>query len=182
MFHLRALRRLTVGLNGRGPFTEAELETARKNCSTIIEKMQKLEESNGYEGGIRQFGLYERHGISISLSGQVSHSEYLRSVLAHIVSEDIPHFVSNVELLCTALPPIYVGVTIDQTLQQRYSQHKRNHANQVSGTFGQRLARLGFEWSDVVFSCAPQPGVSDAAIRAIESYLQFFARPSLGRS
>jgi len=52
------------------------------------------------------------------------------------------------------LPPIYVGMTLDQTLRQRYHQHRMSFSG-ADNLFGPRLRALGFIWDDLVYSYLP---------------------------
>ena len=179
-FHLRALRSATVGLRGRGPFQHATLTRARRNILAILDRMLALARAKTYEGGLYEVHTYHRHGTELRLTGGLAHTGYLRATVERMALDDLPGFVSSVDALSTFLPPVYVGIVVEQTLLDRYQQHKSDHSRKTPGTFGQRLADHGFHWSDVVFSCAPQARVGTTAIRALEDYLHYFSRPPLG--
>ena len=179
-FHLRALRAATVGLRGRGPFDHDVLTEARGNVLAILDRMLALAGAKTYQGDLHESHTYQRHGTVLRLTGGLAHTRYLHSTIERMALKDLPAFVASADALSTFLPPVYVGIVVEQTLLDRYGQHKLDHARKTPGTFGQRLAEHGFHWSDVLFSCAPQARVGPSAIRALEDYLHYFSRPPLG--
>lgn len=78
------------------------------------------------------------------------------------------------------LPPVYVGMTVDQTLGQRYRQH---HAAYQSSTelnvFGSRLRSAGIAWTDLLFACVPigPRDASEIALRFVEQQLHVIHPP-----
>ena len=179
-FHLRALRSATVGLAGHGPFEHSTLRAARRNVLTILDRMLALASAKAYQGDLRETRTYQKHGTELRLSGGLAHTRYLHATVERMALEDLPGFVASADALTTFLPPVYVGIAVEQTLLDRYQRHKSDHIRKTPGTFGQRLADHDFHWSDVVFSCAPQARVGATALRALEHYLHYFSRPPLG--
>lgn len=178
-FHLRAIRRATVGLAGPGPHTEENLANARQKCEMIINRIVRMQSRREYRGTIHQPKFYEEQGINIHVGGQVGHTDYLCNVVKRIGIEDVLDFVIGIEAISPIVPPIYVGQTSKQTLLERYRRHKSDYSARIDGTFGRRLADSGFSWNDVIFSCSQEP-LKSTTISTLEKYVQFFARPTLG--
>ena len=114
----------------------------------------------------------------------MEYTRYMHQAIENIQPEDIVSFVGASAALATFLPPIYVGIARKQSIQERYDQHKSNHGLMKEGTFGGRLAKFGFQWSDVVFSCAPRGllKMDDSTFKVLESYIHYFVRPELGQA
>ncbi|MBL7252030.1 hypothetical protein [Alloalcanivorax marinus] len=95
--------------------------------------------------------------------------------------EALVHILERVSL---ALPPIYVGVTRDQTLRMRYEQHWHNYRSPVPGTFGARLRKLRLSWNDVTFHAIELPTalVSDRNIKLCEDLLLSLSKPVLSQA
>ena len=183
-FHLRAIRRASVGLRGKGPFAEKELMAARSNCVRILERILSLETKRMFRGHFSEPESYPGQGRAFDLTGQITYTHSLRNAIEGIPLRDIPGFVRSAETVATLLPPLYVGITIRQSVQERYEQHKNNHSNRRAGTFGGRLATIGFHWGDVLFSFASQEtlDIGNTTLGTLETFLHLLSRPRLGRS
>jgi hypothetical protein len=183
-FHVRLIRRATVGLI-TGQASEHELLRAKSKLLLLIDRLLALETRSRFSGGIREIGHYEHHGRLVELQGSVTVTEYLKKVINKLPWTDVPQFIRVLEAVPTFLPPLYIGITLDQTLQSRYEQHKRAFsAGPSDDTFGGRIAASGLAWNDLIFSVAPQPNLrlTDTAVELLEDYLQYFSRPKLGKA
>ena len=182
-FHLRAIRRVSVGLTGREPFDDEQLAAAKRKCMLIADRILKLERLHQYRGSLAEVGAYEGHGAQLDLCANRAYTDYLFRTIDAIHPSDIPGFVRTAETLCTFLPPLYVGIALKQSVQARYDQHKSDFANRRPNTFGGRFASIGFAWNDVAFSFSPHTTLrmKDESIRRLENYIHFFLRPRLGR-
>ena len=182
-FHLRLIRNASVGLTGA--VDSKLLDEAKERLKILVNWVSEVELSGAYHGHVAETGSYESHGRRVDLSGVLATSHYLVQQIENLKSEDVPSFVRTLDALSTCFPPLYVGITLRQTLQDRYRQHKRDHESGPSTqTFGGRAASIRLAWDDLVFSCASQEALrlSDESIRALENYIQFLCRPRLGRS
>lgn len=181
-FHLRPIRRATMGLTGKEPFTEEELLHARRKYLIVLEQIIDFYRSTRLDGSIKESGVYEAHGVQLSLEGHIEYTDYLHGIISVIAPDEILNFIRATEALATFLPPLYVGITLRQTIQERYQQHHNNFSFAKHGTFGGRLAKTNFEWSDIAFSCVAQSSLrlQDSTLKALETYIQYFTRPKLG--
>ncbi len=183
-FHLRAIRPQSIGLDGKGPFSNRKLEVARENCLRILEKVLAMNsKQKKLMVSVREIFSYSVLPSSVTLEGCLEPSSVLRDRIAHLNLEDFEAFVNTIYSLPTLLPPIYVGVTTKQTIQSRYFQHKRNFEKRTERTFGGRFSDTGFLWGDLVFSYVPQVSheLGPTALESLEDYIQYFSRPILGR-
>ncbi|MXZ44429.1 MAG: hypothetical protein F4Z01_05575 [Gammaproteobacteria bacterium] len=181
---MRAIRPTSIGLDGKGPFSNSELEIARKNCLKIVDKVLALNsKQKKLMVSIREVFSYSDLPSTVTLEGCLEPSSVLRERIAKLSLTDFEAFVNTIYSLPTILPPIYVGVTTKQSIQTRYYQHRRNFDKRVEGTFGGRFKDTGFQWSDLVFSYVPQVSheLGSEALEALEDYIQYFSRPILGR-
>ena len=180
-FHLRAIRRATVGLRGRGPFDGDTLESAKRMCLDIVDRMLTMHASRPYTGHMKQLKLYDKHRTVVNVNGQLAYTNFLHDTVSQIDAGNVLEFIIGLEDTATLVAPIYVGITTDQTLLERYRRHESNYMRRVRGTFGNRLAQSGFSWSDIIFSCSQRP-LGAETMRSLENYLQFLSRPILGES
>lgn len=80
------------------------------------------------------------------------------------------------------LPPIYVGITVDQTLKLRYEQHFAAYNNaDKTNVFGSRLKASGIMWNDLLFTCIklPPAAVNLSALKFVEQQLHTINPPPL---
>jgi len=180
-FYINAVTKQKLGLLGKGPFSEQQLETARKLLISKLQKVMKLSMLNKLQGKITE----EKKvlpGISLALYGFEIEDQ---SLIDYVVKCDSSVLVSMIEMLDhTSLfnRPIYCGIAKEQTLKARYLQHRYNFENCVSEkSFGGRFSKLGFDWDDLVFGCAPFSGASDQfeVLNHVEKYLMQLSKPYL---
>lgn len=80
------------------------------------------------------------------------------------------------------LPPVYVGVTYDQTLRDRYLQHQHSYKAQTEkNIFGKRFRDSGFVWEDLIFGYAELRAeeLSTLPLRFLEAHIQTISPPTL---
>ena len=149
----------------------------------MLDQIVKLNGMSRYEGSVQECDTYEAHGTTLELKGHMEYTDYLHRIIENIEPKDVANFVKASEALATFLPPLYVGVALKQSIQDRYAQHYSNYNLVKQGTFGGRLAEAGFEWGDIVFSCSSPSSLrmEDSTLKVLETYIHFFTRPKLGR-
>ena|ERR1700728_3640498 len=182
-FHLRLIRAPRAGLTGTE--TPEELVQVRDRLLLLVRRVADFETASLYSGNLGELGAYGGHGRYIELSGSSSRPIFLEEQIAALSLADVPGFVRALDALSAFFPPLYVGIAIRQTVQARYRQHQRDYENgPADRTFGSRVAKVGLEWTDLVYSYAPQETLrlSDSAISQLENYIQFLSRPRLGKS
>lgn len=76
--------------------------------------------------------------------------------------------------------PLYVGIAVEQTLQQRYTQHFRAFQGaDDTNVFGVRLRKAGIRWDDVLFVCVDLPiaNISASGLSFLETQLHSLQPP-----
>jgi len=104
-------------------------------------------------------------------------SEILSSISIKDSYEKLAGILSLIRKLLMNSPPIYIGITSKQTLQDRLRQH-------LDGQTGMKasLEQLGFGWQDVGFAFEAINILDDKELRAIEKTLQLLNRPIFSKA
>jgi len=182
-FHLRLIRNARVGIGfGNDP---QDIARAKAALAMLVRRVEDLELTGTFAGTLGEKESYDAHGRNIELTGVSPRTNYLGQQIADVDQEQIPSFVRTLEALSAFVPPLYVGIALKQTLQDRYKQHRRDYeAGPSDRTFGGRIAAAGLDWTDLSYSCVPQETLrlNDTSIKSLENYIQFICRPRMGRS
>jgi hypothetical protein len=114
-------------------------------------------------------------------------------------------YVADVLTKCALLTtPIYIGITVNQTFNQRFEQHRSKYERlkskiatsslpakavtkssdpyDSSGKFHERLVRRNIEFRDLIFACIPLNSSEISHAKSIEKILQALINPSLSTS
>lgn len=181
-FHLELISPARVGLLGRGEFSKEQLAVAKENLKNRTEKLLRFVRSNFFSGVISG----SKKGFHISekyfLEAKEQFPSSLVQELDRIPDNHLYQYLRISKLLSAFAQPIYVGITKNQTLQERYFQHKYDFiSNTDASTFGTRLRKAGFDWDEVVFSCIPLSSSEGniEILSLLEKQLQAIARPVL---
>lgn len=86
-------------------------------------------------------------------------------------------FLNLANSLSLLMQPLYCGITEEQTLRERYKQHRGDFDSKTPGTFGGRLANYQFNWEDLLFLPVPSMGLArhNEAVRLLETQLITFS-------
>lgn len=178
-FYLLLCSRQRIGLIGLEPFSLEQLENAKENLSRRLDKIQRIYASKALEGTVKEKGksayLSEFYDISLIQRNinNISHA------IGGVDVSALPDLVDAIEQLSLMVGPIYCGMTCDQTLEQRYFQHKADfYRKSCSGTFGARFAEYEMLWDDLIFSCVPVAG-NRKNIRSIERAMHILLKAPL---
>ena len=180
-FFINSITLEKVGLLGSGPFSDAQLITAKNNLLLKAEKMAELTKLNTLKGKLIEVNK-ENTGVKLDILG---YEDLPKGLLGLISGCKLNHVYSLVELIsATGLynRPIYVGITKKQTLQGRYYQHKSDFMSMTNKeSFGKRVRTLGFDWDDIIFSCTPFLHSSSqiSVLNELEKYMMFMSKPFL---
>lgn len=181
-FYLDTISPTKVGLLGDGNFGDHQLERAKNNLISRIRKLIVFMRSSAFGGTIKG----EEQSLHISRQFQLKAQEIPPlSVIDYIELLPPEHIYSYLQLanhLALFAQPIYVGITKEQTLYDRYAQHKRDHeSGNDTSKYGVRLRMAGFDWDDVIFSCVEFRTVGEELqiLSALEKHLQAISTPIL---
>ena len=97
-----------------------------------------------------------------------------------IQSEDVVNLIDLLERTSVFHRPLYVGITSDRTLRERYKQHRYAFDAATEDTFGGRLRGAGILWEEVVFRCVSTNSRSISngqLLEATERYLLTLTEP-----
>lgn len=181
-FYLRAVSPGAVGLLELKPSSEAHAKRIRKRMAALVGKFLALSRTSHARGFVREIGR-ARHlttSFEVSLQEQTTTDPITKLSMA-IPEADLRAVLTLCGRISLFAQPIYVGITLDQTLNERYQQHRRDHSTEPAEmkTFGGRLQSQGFSWSDIVFGCMPTESRSleRNSMRFLEKYFQALTRP-----
>lgn len=168
-----------IGLRGRGHSTGAINRAKQK----LVARLGFFDEI--FAGRVLNGSLVEENNpatIGVCYDATLSQSQSLDlSRISERVEaiDDFQKLVQLLNMLTLALPPLYIGITVDQTLKQRYRQHRRDFETKRQGCFGGRVAAVGLAWDDLDFSAITLPtGLAERQIvEFAESMLHAFTKP-----
>jgi len=166
-----------AGLLGRHPFDQKTLSAAKASLLRRLDRVERIFASRSLDGTLRESGK----GNSVSegyqvVARQVSLSNSIR-LLESCDLQEVPIILDSLESLSTVPAPIYLGMAKEQTLNQRYFQHKSNfHSSCERDSFGYRLRGLGLRWDDLIYGCHPIVD-SKPPVRALETLLHALIKP-----
>ena len=181
-FYLDLTSPVKIGLLGRGPFNECKLEVSKKILIKRVKKLINLVRSSTLEGHIREVGRGEHILRTYNLDATETYTGNLVNFLESIPLDSLLEYSQMTQKLSLFSQPIYVGITKDQTLYGRYTQHKNNYENSSDNSkFGVRLKNSGFDWEDLVFGCVAFDVSSENSniLNILEKQLQAVANPPL---
>jgi hypothetical protein len=181
-FFLDLMSPAKIGLVGQSGFTEAQLTTARDSLHRRVEKALRIYRSSQLEGEIRELKKGTHFAKFFRMQAEEMAPLRVLEDLAGMRPQQLMSYLMVARFTTLFAPPIYVGITREQTLQERYRQHKYNFDSQEQkGSFGARLRESGFDWDDIVFACIEfSQGEDDSTVlRILERHLQAISNPML---
>lgn len=171
-----------LGLRGGGPHTKEDLENARNNLLKRVSESVNLFQGATFRGGFvenkKLSHMQRRFVVDVEEEANVDFIEYIKG----IKHEDLFSYINVASLMPFFTPPIYVGITKNQTLYERYFQHKSDfESNLEKSSFGTRLKGSNVRWSDIVFTCIEFGVTEDNSflLNILEKHLQSITRPVL---
>lgn len=98
--------------------------------------------------------------------------------IAEIDDSDLKGFIELMSASAVFQRPLYVGITTEQTLAERYLQHRQAYYQSGIG-FGSSVKNAGFVWSNLIFGCIPYEDqrLSSQATRTAERLIQSLSSP-----
>lgn len=184
-FALEPISLANFGLVGAGPF---ELERLEKVKKRLVEKLLSWEEllsSREFVGRVVEPSKDNTNSMILNIQAAMQTSLRPQKLLDSIDSVSDPvKLMRLLEVISVAMPPLYVGVAIDQTLKQRYEQHWNNYLSKRSGCFGGRLREMRVEWSELSYYAVEIPTgfIEKNAINLCEEIVQALSKPILSNA
>jgi len=157
-FHLNMITMDKVGLIGNSNFNKEKLQVAKINLLNRLDRIDKILNSRLFSGKLVEKEKNYYNSVSYGLSATSNHGLIMDQLKLKIeAAEDIVRVVKLLNRMCIILPPLYVGITINQTLKKRYNQHKSNFFKNKNGSFGGRIAEANIRWDELIFSAVEIP-------------------------
>jgi len=181
-FYINMISPAKIGLIGNEGFSNDELLNAKKLLIRRFKKYLAFIRSDKLVGNLVEEGKAEHvsRKYSIIANGYTS-SGSLEKMMA-LSLDEIYKYAKISELLSIFAQPIYVGITTNQTLFDRYIQHKNDFEYGTDKpSFGLRMRKNGLDWDDLLFSCV-ELGTdthNKNIISALEKQLQSVSMPLL---
>ncbi|HBP1527448.1 hypothetical protein [Pseudomonas aeruginosa] len=178
-FFILLASRQRVGLLGGEPYSSDVLLNAKGNLERRLVKIQKLISSRVLDGMVREQNKSQDASDFYEVLLSQKSASNIVSAMDGAKIDSLPKVVDALEKASLMASPIYCGMTSEQTLEQRYKQHKANfYGRSDREVFGARLLRSGLSWDDLIFGCIPlSTGRLD--IRSIERLMHILLKAPL---
>jgi hypothetical protein len=174
-FYLDTISPAKVGLLGHDRFNTEQLTRAKKNLVLRMNKMISFMRSSELKGTLATGGQSPHIAQFFQLQAKEIPPLQLIDLIEQMPIKLVHSYLKMANNLALFSQPIYVGITKEQTLYDRYCQHKLDHENEAgAGKFGGRLKIAGFDWDDVRFACADFKHGADTlqVLSLLEKHLQ----------
>lgn len=184
-FYLDTISPTKVGLLGKGGFDADQLNRAKRNLVLRMNKMISFMRSSTLSGSLRTCEQSSHIAQLFQLQVQETPPLQVIDLIEQMPVEFIHSYLKMANNLALFSQPVYVGITKEQTLYDRYCQHKRDHETGADASkFGGRLKMAGFDWDDVRFAFAEFKHGADAlqVLSLLEKHLQAVSMPILSLS
>jgi hypothetical protein len=181
-FYLDLISPSKIGLIGNGGFDPLQLKRAKDLLLKKVTKYIKIARSDKLTGEMREAGKsdYISRIYSVIASGVSSQS--FVDILSELPVENIYDYSVLSGMLSIFAQPIYVGISKEQTLYDRYLQHKYDFDNSIDESkFGVRAKGLGLDWDELLFCCVEinDQSNNNTIIRMAEKQMQAVSMPLL---
>lgn len=181
-FYLDTISPAKVGLLGRDRFDSEQLNRAKRNLILRMNKMISFMRTSSFSGTLGTSAQSPHIAQLFKLQAQEIPPLQVVELIEKMPIEFIHSYLKMANDLALFAQPVYVGITKEQTLYDRYCQHKSDYETEVDARkFGGRLKIAGFDWDDVRFACAEFKHGADElqVLSLLEKHLQAVSMPIL---
>jgi len=180
VFRLDLVSQSKLCLRGSTGHAEIEVVRAKKNLIKRIQLIDKVMSSRKFEGQISEIEKVTHNKIQIDLLGnsrRVFEGTDLIKKLEEV--EQLISLIQILEIITKIIPPLYVGIALEQTLKDRYEQHWNNYLSKKENGFGGRLSKSGLGWDDLSYSAIEIPTgiIQKDLVEVCEDLFQGFSKP-----
>lgn len=179
-FFLDLISPAKIGLAGKGPWDESTLQRAKLSLLRRAERQMAVAHSTelqGLLGEVDKAGpLQAAYWMTAQKRGQFDSVQELERLELSCVRE----YAEIIHETVSFAQPLYVGITYEQTLFDRYAQHRGTfHSVSSTSGFGVRVRNLGLDWDDIVFCCKPliHPVTNRPVLSKAERHLHALTHP-----
>lgn len=147
---------------------------------TKISKYVKLTNSFKLSGNIDN-GCADHLKFSLGISGSnncvFNFKKIINNLRSFITGYYKALYITNImRSFFDFSPPIYIGMTYDQSFKERLIQHMNRDTN-----FGRTLLELEINWSDLNYNCISIDNINRTGVRDIEKLTQHIFKPILSK-
>ena len=183
-FYVRPLTPPSLGLLNSSALTSEVAARVKRRMEAIARRFLTFAHTATATGQVVQAARASHLALRLDVSVERRPEVDRVAGLVHVIPEqelrDVLTLLGQVALFAQ---PVYVGITLNQTLADRYEQHRQDYMLEPSdsGTFGGRLRLNGFDWESIAFGCMPveESELSGASLDFLERYFQALACPVL---
>ena len=182
IFRLNILIPFELGIRPNSDLrSESLTNEVKRKLTSRLDKLEKVVLSNELEGQIRNKGKKFTFNQTSIVSIKNLQSIIKKSKTKINSIKDVGEFCEILAVLNEIIPPLYVGITYDQTLKERYSQHKNDWLNNRFGKFGARLKSQNISWSEVGFFAKSIniSSINKDELKFTEELFHYFTNPIL---
>lgn len=160
---------------------DVKLKRAKRALSVRLNALWEITETSAVDLDF-QLRNFAGRLLGESRLNSTLKSNLKRETFNDFGADEFQEFLRFSNLCSSFLPPLYIGIAVEQTLRKRHSQHKRDFINRKTGTFGGRLANFKLDWYDLSYVCMPAAGFTGLAKTADAAEQTLFAitKPLLG--
>lgn len=181
-FFVDILGPYTFGLRRGERVTPANWPKISEAIGHRFKNLRKLFREASYEGQIDETGKFGNVRSGLNIAAYAFIPEFLPEDIEKLSPTEANAYLSVAKKAQFFLPPIYVGVTYEQTLRDRYRQHELNFSSKISkNIFGSRFKDSGFVWDDLIFAYADLRAdeLVAAPLKFLESQIHLINPPVL---
>lgn len=169
-----------LGLVGMSNFTEKDISIAKKNLVKKLIFSAEIFSVREFSGYLRENDKSYKNQVAIEMNGK-SISAFDEVWLLEKINSinDVVSLMKVIEILSAVFPPLYVGITISQTLRSRYDQHWNNYNAGRPKCFSARLHENSIDWSELNYMAIEIPTelINDEMIGFCEDLMHGLTKP-----
>lgn len=179
-FYISLIGPYSFGLRRGERVTETNAQHVRKALRQRLTRLRGVFRSSHLEGSLSdsvRSGPLQRVLVVVANECQ---SDLPEAAFEEMGIDELNGFLALGSKATFMLPPVYVGMTVDQTLRTRYLQHQASFASDKN-LFGPRIRAHRFVWDDMVFSFADLSPheASSVPLHFLEAQIQAICPPPL---
>jgi hypothetical protein len=168
-----------IGLAGRGPWEPGTLEKSKAALIRRVERQLSICNLAELSGSMAECEKSGPLQITYLISAK-KQSRFSPVELDQLPLECVREYAEILHDTAIFSQPIYVGITYEQTLIERYEQHRSAfYLPSSESGFGSRFRQMEVDWDDLVFACKPlpQPSSNTISLRKAERHLHSLTNP-----
>lgn len=180
-FYIEPATPAKLGLYRNARHAPEVAEAARLSLVRRIKRLFSVLRRGEMSGYLEERGRGRHIAKSLSLRAEIAGKVCDENKIHALPAPALFDFADALQSITLLSQPVYVGIAVEQTLYQRYQQHKLSFLRRDDSptNFGGRVREAGLDWDDLVFTCVTLEvrELHEELLRALEWYLQAVAQP-----